>query len=314
MNKKKLSIIIPVYNCELYIGKLLNQLDQLDKDLVEIIIVNDGSTDNSYNILKNFQNKISNLNIITQTNHGVSYTRNVGIKHSSGDFIFFIDSDDEVIISSLTKLIDSLQTYEVDLVIFGLIDRFLGRKKVEDIYSCVYSNELNKNEFLKNFGEYLNNSILYSPCNKLYRRDIIINNNIEFETHLVLGEDILFNLSYFKYCERVKFIDQYVYIYNHYYDRKNTGSTQYLNNELEIFVTVLSNIELFLENEKVIHINRNNLNRFYIKRMNSLVSSLFSKTCTLNAKEKKLQIKKICQTSIFKNACLASIPNLEKKK
>ncbi|WP_368275786.1 glycosyltransferase family 2 protein, partial [Coprobacillus cateniformis] len=112
MNKKKLSIIIPVYNCELYIGKLLNQLDQLDKDLVEIIIVNDGSTDNSYNILKNFQNKISNLNIITQTNHGVSYTRNVGIKHSSGDFIFFIDSDDEVIISSLTKLIDSLQTYE----------------------------------------------------------------------------------------------------------------------------------------------------------------------------------------------------------
>ena len=71
MNKKKLSIIIPVYNCELYIGKLLNQLDQLDKDLVEIIIVNDGSTDNSYNILKNFQNKISNLNIITQTNHGV---------------------------------------------------------------------------------------------------------------------------------------------------------------------------------------------------------------------------------------------------
>ncbi len=79
--------------------------------------------------MKNFQNKISNLNIITQTNHGVSYTRNVGIKHSSGDFIFFIDSDDEVIISSLTKLIDSLQTYEVDLVIFGLIDRFLGRKK-----------------------------------------------------------------------------------------------------------------------------------------------------------------------------------------
>ncbi len=78
-------------------------------------------------------------------------------------------------------------------------------------------------------------------------------------------------------------------------------------------MTVLSNIELFLENEKVIHINRNNLNRFYIKRMNSLVSSLFSKTCTLNAKEKKLQIKKICQTSIFKNACLASIPNLEKK-
>ena len=85
---KKLSIIIPAYNAENYIEKCLNSIE--DKDSIEIIVINDGSTDKTMEIL----NKYKNIKIINNTNHGVSYSRNSGLKVASGKYIMFVDSDD----------------------------------------------------------------------------------------------------------------------------------------------------------------------------------------------------------------------------
>lgn len=313
MTKKKLSIIIPVYNSENFIKKLLEQLAFLDKKVVEIIAIDDGSIDDSSQILYDMQAKMNNLIIISQSNQGVSAARNAGIRKAKGNFIFFVDSDDDVNIYALKKLISELNYETADIVFFGLIDRFIGKDKNTDIMSTTYTQTINKKEFLKHFADYLNQSIIYSPCNKIYKRDKIIKNDIFFNCNLTLGEDILFNLSYFSNCEKFNFKSDYIYVYNHFHDRKNTGSTKYLDNEIYISVLVLTSIEKYLLHENMLDVNRNNLNRFYIKRMNSLVFSLFSKTCTLNRKEKKKKILEVCKTPIFQEACKTKISDLEKK-
>ena len=92
----KYSVIMPIYNAINFIEKNLKMFEKINRDDVELIIVNDGSTDESMDIVNIYQNKIKNLKIINQENNGVSYSRNVGIKNSIGTYIFFLDCDDSI--------------------------------------------------------------------------------------------------------------------------------------------------------------------------------------------------------------------------
>ena len=106
----KLSVVIPVYNVEKYIEKCLGSLCGLEI-ANEIIVINDGSSDNSLEIIKKFKNEHENENIIiiNQENKGISKTRNVGLRESKGEFIFFLDSDDWVETESFKKMLKKIQ-------------------------------------------------------------------------------------------------------------------------------------------------------------------------------------------------------------
>ena len=121
MNNSKISIIIPVYNVEQYLGECLNSVvNQTLKD-IEIICVNDGSTDNSLSILKEYASRDERIKIIDKENEGQGYARKVGLDNASGEFILFCDSDDKFEPNNaFEKLIDKAQNLNVDILLFGV--------------------------------------------------------------------------------------------------------------------------------------------------------------------------------------------------
>lgn len=121
METKKVSIIVPVYNVEPYLTRCLDSLMTQDYPNIEIIAVNDGSTDNGLGILKQYQTQYPNILLLDQANGGLSLARNNGFKLSTGDYIFFIDSDDYLLPGSISALVTAL-TDDIDIVELPLFD------------------------------------------------------------------------------------------------------------------------------------------------------------------------------------------------
>lgn len=207
----KLSVIIPVYNSESSIISCLNSVKQQTYVNFEVVIVNDGSTDNTQKLIEEFIENDSRFILLNQTNHGVSVSRNIGIDKASGEFITFLDSDDELLKTYLEDLIKDYQSKpNVDLVCQGLI-------KVFDNKKCVFKNE--KNNIYKSYDY---NSLFKdaeitlkgNPVAKLYKSKIILDNNLKFKTNITYNEDKIFVLEYIYYCDgNILFSDKCNYKY-----------------------------------------------------------------------------------------------------
>ena len=192
----KYSIIIPVYNSEKTILRALNSLVYKESYFYEIIIVNDGSFDNSKMIIENFINTHSELNVhlINQENVGVSIARNNGINAASGEYIIFLDSDDYFD----NRLFDFLRKYNdklyVDLILFGY--KYENNDRIWRLEDKDYGIE----ELLSN-KIYI--EILNTPIGKIFSRDIIKKHKIIFDKDLCYGEDSLFSYTFLSYTDSI---------------------------------------------------------------------------------------------------------------
>lgn len=147
----QLSIIIPAYNCEKYIAKCINSvLSQELKYTHEIIIVNDGSTDNTSNVLNQYRN-IKNIHIIEQENKGFSGARNTGIDFATGRYLMFLDSDDEILENGIEKLLERAYTYDTDIVEGGFKWIYSNGKYIDKPCSDVIKEILNPLGILEGF-------------------------------------------------------------------------------------------------------------------------------------------------------------------
>lgn len=187
----KVSIIIPVYNAEKYIRETLDSLLEQDIDK-EIIAVNDGSTDLSLQILKEYNQKNRCFKYINQTNMGATFARNNGLKEATGEYIFFFDADDLLKPNSLKYMISKMEKENADLLIsdYELIDseeKKLGINRYGDLSQNV------------NIKHYL---ITPFPGNKIFKRTIILDNNICFDP-VRIGQDLNFYLKYLIFCRKV---------------------------------------------------------------------------------------------------------------
>lgn len=205
---ESISIIMPVYNAEKYIeATLLSVINQTIKINIELIVINDGSTDNSIKILEKYKKEYpSIISLVNKKNTGVSDSRNIGLKMASGEYITFIDSDDIYEINYLEKMYNAI-------------------KKGYDLVSCNYSNfEMCSNMVgidygfeTENIGIYFENlhkKFLFNQLwNKIYRADIIKKNNILFDVDKSIAEDWEFNIKYLSKCNRMKHIDSILYNY-----------------------------------------------------------------------------------------------------
>lgn len=181
----KVSVVIPIYNVEKYLQRCVDSvLNQTLKD-IEIICINDGSTDNSALILDNYKD-ISNIKIITQENSGISVARNIGIKNSSGDFIAFLDSDDFVDNDFYEKLYNKAVEFGADIACASIIRENDKKQIVLINYSDVQkSNDIKCKFKLAKSPEY--NFV----WNKLFRKNFLIEKNIEFISGMIY-EDMCF--------------------------------------------------------------------------------------------------------------------------
>ena len=207
MRNPKISIIIPVYNAEKTVGNILAKLTSQGYKNIEIIAVNDGSKDNSWKILQKFSKKDKRIIAIDQKNAGASVSRNVGINKATGEFITFIDSDDDISDQLILTLASQIKNNS-DFIMCGMN---INDKEIVAPNVFIKDKKLITRYILKSL---LTKNLLYGPCCKLFRRNIITDNKIEFPQAINYGEDTIFVLNYLHQVNNLTNIQQSLYTYN----------------------------------------------------------------------------------------------------
>lgn len=219
----KVSIIIPLYNNEKYIVKCVESVFKQVYGNIEIIVVDDGSTDNG---IKYVEEKFGDKKIIViqQKNSGPSAARNMGLSVASGKWILFLDSDDELAPNSLNKILPREE--QVDLVIAGWKGFY---KKSTEYYGPSIESLLTEHDIEQLTYNLVSNGLYYQsekvkipsiegPVAKLYLNDIIKKNNILFTVELNYAEDVVFNFKYLQHCNKVKCYPEIVYYASRHMD------------------------------------------------------------------------------------------------
>ena len=216
----KLSVIIPVYNVKDYLRDCINSIVNQDYKDIEIILVDDGSTDGSAEICDEYEIEHNNVCVIHKKNSGVSHSRNCGLRMASGELITFVDSDDTVELNAYSSAI-SFFDENIDIVHFSY-------KRIEgnSISLIGGSNELliqEKKDALEFFikGEKFNGSL----CNKIFKRNLI--KEFFLNEQLRINEDVLLCFQLFSKSKKSVFIDSCFY---NYYIRKSTSTTNTTDN------------------------------------------------------------------------------------
>ena len=211
MKNNIVSIIVPVYNVKPYICKCLDSIIVQTYQDWECILVDDGSTDGSGAICDEYAKNDSRFVVVHKQKEGVSIARNVGIDKSRGDFITFIDADDWI----QSKHIETLYKYsQSQLVIVGFqrcgnLSGFVGPEKTSIIYSL--------SELVTIWGDFNRNDTYYwFIWNKLFRKDVLINNKIKFKIKMRYLEDFCFVLDYFSCIDQFTLVNSYDYC--HWYE------------------------------------------------------------------------------------------------
>lgn len=230
----KISVIVPVYNVEVYLEKCLDSIvNQTLKD-IEIIIINDGSPDNSQEIIDKYQKKYKNIKAYLKENGGLSDARNYGIKNANGEYLSFVDSDDYIDTTMLEKMYKLAKKENLDLVVCNTIN-------IDDTGNSI---EINSNY---NYSDDTIKNYLLSPpmaCIRIYKKELF--KNIKFKKGIYY-EDLELTPKLVKYTKKIGFIDEGLY---YYYQRIGSIMKQkkFNNKLLDIFDVLETNkLELLKE-------------------------------------------------------------------
>lgn len=211
----KISIIVPIYNTEKYLPKCVDSLLKQTYKNLEIILVDDGSLDNSKKIMNKYTKKDKRIKTIHQKNAGQSAARNVGIQKSTGEFISFIDSDDEIKPNFIQELLN-LYSEKTSIAVCGHQYKRLKENTSKNLYQSPLRHR-RKNETKTAYVLQLlaKDGRMYSCNNKLFRASIIKSYSLSFDTNLNFAEDTKFVLDYLKKAEgEIKYTPKPLYIYN----------------------------------------------------------------------------------------------------
>lgn len=212
------SIIVPVYNASSYLPSCLESLISQTYQNIEILLINDGSTDVSESIMKEFQKKDKRIRYFYQENKGVSSARNLGIQKAKGKYLCFVDSDDVV----TSTFVEDFLTYfleDTDLVATSITSlRNLEKKKNTDFIIKEYEKEKIYDIIYDEFSGYL--------CNKMFRSSIVKENQLFLSSDISMCEDMLFLYQYFIYCRKVVGFTKKNYFYRL---TSTTASNNYQN-------------------------------------------------------------------------------------
>lgn len=229
------SFIIPVYNEEKYIKRCLESIvnNTNVNNEYEIIVVDDGSIDNTLEIIEEVREGHCAIKVFSQNNAGVSFARETGIKEASGEWIVFVDADD-CVTSDIVECIEMLRNQKYDWIIFS--GQF-QKSSILDMNRLGNQRSIIKAILNQNQENEMKNVHLNAVWSKAYRKDIIEKYEIRFEKSLSHGEDMIFNLDYFRNCSRLYCCSESVY---KLYANKNSVTHRYqencMKNDKEFFV------------------------------------------------------------------------------
>lgn len=263
-----LSVIVPVYNVEQYLERCLNSLlDQGDFTDYEIILVDDGSTDNSLKICKEYTRRSSIVKVYQKSNGGAASARNYGIMKAKGQYIMFVDSDDHIKADSLSCIAKQARDNHLDILSFNFIYSYDGIIKENDCFIPSFFETVSGQEYMTRYLKH--NKMLMTVWKHMYSREMILDNQILF-VEGIMYEDEEWMPRVFYYSKRVKQIDNIIYCYcirqdSISYDtkRNRSGSLDLLKNcfAIKSFAKTIVNYEL--KNQLENHIVTLSLSAFY---------------------------------------------------
>lgn len=208
VNDKSVSIIVPVYNVEEYINGSIQSILNQTYGNIEVVLVDDGSEDSSADICKAFAESDGRVVYHRKQNAGVSSARNCGIELARGYYVMFVDSDDTVKPDCVERLVESIEEAQADLCICGYDVLTDSGKTSIPAPDDTLTGKVNITEY---FSEHFLKGVTSSVCAKLYKKDLISSG---FDTDITMGEDILFNLEYFRSISKCRLIPDCLYMYN----------------------------------------------------------------------------------------------------
>lgn len=238
---KKVSLIIPVYNSEKYIEKCLDSVLSQTYKNIEILVINDGSKDNSIDIIKKYAKKDKRIVVIDKENEGVSKTRNLGITKASGEYIMFIDNDDFIDKDYVESYIKEADNYDIIVGSYKRID-------IND--KTLFKYNLNESS---DWSKY----VVLAPWAKLYKREFLLNNNIEFLNYGI-GEDVYFNLLCYSKTNKIKLVNNFKY--NWFYNNESVSNTKQRGLNEAVNITILLNKLI-----KIVDLN-DEYNKYFFER------------------------------------------------
>ncbi|MEG1597211.1 MAG: glycosyltransferase family 2 protein [Bacilli bacterium] len=237
MKKIKVSVIVPIYNSEKYLSKCLDSLVKQTLNEIQIILVNDGSSDNSEDICKDYCKQYRHILYLKKENGGQASARNLGVSKASGEFLSFIDSDDYINIKTLAKAYEKAVSERADIVVFDIVK--LTNENEEEHIS--YEN-LSLNE--------VTNYVISdpSPCNKIFRRKLFSENNVRFLEGKIY-EDLAVIPTLVCYTNKICHLNEFLYYYV-IHDNSTMRFNKYSQKLNDIFYALDFLEKVFIESKK----------------------------------------------------------------
>ena len=261
-----ISIIVPIYNREKTIGRCIESIvNQTFQDL-EILLVDDGSSDGSVEVCKKYAEIDTRIRVLQKKNGGVSSARNEGIRHAQGEYIQFVDSDDYIEPDMSRKLYEALKKYNAQVAVCGFREKF--SKEQEDIVRQPSEEVVTEVRYMEKYVDGLFENCYIQCCwNKLYEKKYIQHT---FREDYTYGEDLLYNLEYLEKIERVVFVPESLYIYEH--TEGESLTSKYRKDEIDLRIRLMKRTfyfcDTYLEGEK-------SESEFASKMMRAIIYSLF---------------------------------------
>ena len=207
----KVSIIVPIYNASKTIKRCINSIIYQTYYNIEIVLVNDGSSDDSVFICESFSQNDKRVKVINQKNSGVSTARNTGIENSTGEWLMFVDSDDWLEKDTVASMLDLIKKQKASYGVYS----FLNHYSTTTQQLCVDNSCYTPTDLISRFQVVKNiEAIICSVCNKIYPRKIIMDNNIRFDKEIKFGEDFIFNSEILLYAKKIVTSSEKFYHYD----------------------------------------------------------------------------------------------------
>lgn len=291
-NQPKISMIVPVYNVEQYLERCVKSIMNQSYSNLEILLVDDGSTDKSAGICDALSLLDCRVKVIHKQNGGVSSARNVGLAVSTSEYVMFVDADDWLD----SMLCESLlyASNNADFIITGYSWITKNKTEVVSMESQMYQFPIDaENMFEKLYG----NHLLNAPWGKMYKRNVI--GEQQFDKRIELGEDLIFNLRYLSKCSNIVYIDGGGYFYNCAND--NAATKRMRENDLEqisyLYFKTLEFEEAFCKSKKTRYL----VDQAYFEAGIGVVQRLFYSDST--CQEKKMVVKKMFSLNEYMKCC-----------
>lgn len=308
METIQVSIVVPVYNCAPYIDKCLQSIVDQTHHNLQIILVDDGSTDGATpQKCDVWSNRDSRINVIHQHNSGSASARNTGLHLASGEYLLFVDSDDFIEPDTVERLVTAGQDHHADLVIFGNTNElFVEENTYERLgaNSCRPFVASSNKEFREHFTDLTENFLVIPPWNKLYSTHFLKKNDASFPEDSVGGEDMVFNLKLFPYAQHIVCMPTpplYHYVKREGSLAGNTYNSKMLPSRIRSYEWVNQMLQSWAPDSVDWYANE------FIKQIGLITETVYNSR-KLTSSERKALISRILGTPVVRECCESTAP------